>query len=206
MLDFGPGGILPTGFHNGLDEGHPSHPILDFWVIGDDGSGGFSVDGATDVGGEVFVDVCEGLEVALGMSGRGSSGREGRGPEVTVSGSVDFHGFVHPFNEEGVGLLLMPFEAAFFSVDANVEVVFFADADLRAMENAFRAVFQTDEDVRVVVELTAFDEGGEVSCEFLNFQAGDVFCEIFGMGADVADAACCAGAGGVGSPRGLLLS
>ena len=83
----------------------------------------------------------------------------------------------------------MPFEAAFFAVDADVEIVFLADGDLRGVQDAFGAVVETEQHVAVVVELAAFDEGGDVGGEFVDLQAGDVFGEILGVGADVADAA-----------------
>lgn len=192
MLDFCPSGIFSTRFHDGFDESHAANAVFDFGIVGHDGVRSLAGEGAADVRSEVFVDVCKGLKVALGVCRRGSSGGECGGPEVAVCCAVDFHRFVQPLNEEGVGLFLMPLEATFLAIDANVEVVFFADADLGAVQDTFRTIFQADEDVCVVVELTTFHKGGEIGGKFLNLQAGDVLGEVFRVGANIADATGCA--------------
>ena len=69
-----------------------------------------------------------------------------------------------------------------------------------AVQHAFRAALEAQQHVAVVVELAAFDEGGEVGGEFADLQAGDVFGEVLGVRADVADAAGGAAALGVGAP------
>ena len=74
------------------------------------------------------------------------------------------------------------------------------------MENPFSAALEAQQDIAVVVELTAVDEGGDVGGEFGDVQAGDVFGEVFGVGADVTDAAGGAAFGRIRAPRGLFLT
>jgi len=74
-----------------------------------------------------------------------------------------------------------------------------ADANLRCAHEGFAAVAQLAVDGEVVVELTALDEGFQLSAEFGNFEAGDIAELHEGVGADVAAAAGAAGA--LGSTR-----
>ena len=90
----------------------------------------------------------------------------------------------------------MPFHAADFAPDANIQIVLLADANLGRMQDALGAVVQTQQDVDVVVEPPAFDENRRVGRQFLDLQAGDVFDQIFGMSPDVADAPARAALGG----------
>ena len=59
-------------------------------------------------------------------------------------------------------MLLMPLQAGIRPVDANVEIVLLADADLRGVEDAFDAAFPADENIGVVGELAARNESGQV--------------------------------------------
>ena len=155
---------------------------------------------------EGFVDVGEGFEVAFGVCGRGAAGGFGGVTEIAVGGAVDLHRVVGPFQQHGVRFFLVPFEAAFFAINADVQVVLFADADLRGVQDAFGAVVETEEDVDVVVKFATGHEGGGVSGEFFDLQTGDVFGQIFRMRADVADAAARAALLGVGAPESLFLA
>jgi hypothetical protein len=83
----------------------------------------------------------------------------------------------------------VPFDAAEFAIDADIEVVFLADGDLGRVEDAFGSVFEAEEDIGVIVEEAAIDERSDVGGEFRDLEAGDVFREVFGVGTDVADAA-----------------
>ena len=73
------------------------------------------------------------------------------------------------------------------------------------MENSLSSPFEAEKDVTVVIEEATIDEGGEVSGEFFNLQSSHVFGEVFGVCADVAHAASCAGPFWIGAPCGLLL-
>src|SRR5688572_7806645 len=100
----------------------------------------------------------------------------------------------------------MPFEAALLAVNTDVQVVLFADTDLRAVEDAFRAAAEAQEDVAIVIEFASFDKGRNVRCEFADLQPGDVFREVFGMRPDVANATGGSALLRIGAPSGLLLS
>jgi hypothetical protein len=104
------------------------------------------------------------------------------------------------FHDELVRVLLVPLEPGLRAVDADVEVVLVADADLRGVQHALRAALVAHEDVAVVVELAALHEGREVGAERIDVQAGDVAREVFGVRADVAHAAGGAAALRVGAP------
>ena len=113
---------------------------------------------SADVVGEVHVNIRERLEVALGVRRRGAGGVGSSGAEVAVAGSVNLHRLVGPLEEHGVGLVLVPLEAAAFAVHANVEVVLLAHGNLRAVQHAFGAAGETEQHVAVVIEFAAADE------------------------------------------------
>ena len=100
----------------------------------------------------------------------------------------------------------MPLESAEFAIDADGEVVLLAHGDLGRVEDALRAVVEAEEDIAVVIQRAALNEGGEVGGEFLDVETGDELREVFGMGADVAEATGCAGFGRIGAPGSLLLA
>ena len=58
------------------------------------------------------------------------------------------------------------------------------------MKDAFGAVVETEEHIAIVIERAAFDKRCEIGGKLANLQAGDILGEVFGMSADVADAAC----------------
>ena len=101
---------------------------------------------------------------------------------------------------QGIRLLLMPFEAAKFAVDADVEIVLLADRDLRGMQDTFGSIFETEQDVTVVIKGASVDEGGKICGKFLDLEAGDIFRKILGMGTDVPDASGGSGSGRIGAP------
>ena len=136
---------------------------------------------------------------------RAARGERG-GAEVAVGGTIDLHRLIEPFHEQGVRFVLVPLDAALLAIDADVQIILLTDADLRTVEHAFRAAFETQQHVGVVIQLAAFDEAGEVRGEFGNFEAGDVLREVFRVRADVAHAAARAAALRVRAPGRLLLS
>ena len=75
-----------------------------------------------------------------------------------------------------------------------------------SVQNAFRAAFETQQDIPVVIEFAAFNKRGDVGGQFFDLQTSDVFGEVFRVRADVADAAARAAAFRVGAPGGLFLS
>src|SRR5438046_9398868 len=99
----------------------------------------------------------------------------------------------------------MPFDAALFAINADVDIVFLADADLRTVQHAFRTSFEAEQHVAVVIQLAALDKSRDVGGEFLNLETGDVFGEVLGMRADITHAAGRAAAFGIGAPTGLFL-
>ena len=86
----------------------------------------------------------------------------------------------------------MPLEPAEFAIDADVEVILLANGNLGRVEDALRAVVEAKEDISIVIQRAAFDESREISREFLDVEAGDELREVFGVGADVAEATGCA--------------
>ena len=57
------------------------------------------------------------------------------------------------------------------------------------MEHAPRTVVEAQQDVAVVFQQTAVDEGGQVGTDGVDAKSGDRLGEILGVGPDVADAA-----------------
>ena len=155
--------------------------------------------------GEIFVDVREGFKIALRMRGRRARGGFGVRAKVAVGGAIDLHRLVEPFHEHRIRLFLVPFDAAFLAIDADVDIVFLADADLRTVQHAFGAAFEAEQHVAVVIQLAALDKSRDVGGEFLNLETGDVFGEVLGMRADITHAAGRAAAFGIGAPTGLFL-
>ena len=207
-VELGPCSVLFGGFDHGFDERHAADAIFDSRII----ERGIvlgqlaALDPGADVIGEVFVDVGERLEVTLGMRGRRSAGAPGGGAQVTVGRAINLHGLIEPFHEERVGCFLVPLDAAQLAVNPDVEVVFFANGNLRTMKDTLGAAGETEQDVGVVVEFAALDKTGEVGGEFADLEAGDVFGEIFGVSPDVTDATAGAGSFWIGAPAGLFLA
>ena len=100
----------------------------------------------------------------------------------------------------------MPFEGAFFAVDADVQSIFASDGDLAGPDNALGAIFEMGQDTAIVIEGAALDEGGEVGAELLDFEPGDVFSQIFSMRSDIPDATGATGEFGIRPPTGLFLT
>ena len=68
-------------------------------------------------------------------------------------------------------MLLMPLQRGLGAVDANVQVVFLTDADLRRVNDALRPALEADQNVAVIVELAAFNERRQVRAERVDAQA-----------------------------------
>src|SRR6202042_2274372 len=63
----------------------------------------------------------------------------------------------------------------------------------------------TNQEVAVIFEAPARDESSEVSAELVDFQAGNIAAQIFGVGSNVTDATRVSGSGKIRTPGGLLL-
>ena len=155
---------------------------------------------------EVHVNIRKRLEVSFGVRGRRARGGRGVGAEVTVGGAEHLHRLIEPFHEHGVGLVLMPLDAAGFAVHADVEVVLFAHRNLRAMQHALGAIGEAQQHVAVIIKLATFHKGSDVRGQLLDLQAGDVLGEILRVSANIANATGGAAAFWVGAPVGLLLA
>ncbi len=192
------------GLHDGFDEGHAVDAVFDggeVEVLGLFLAGDFGFDRA-----EGFeVNIGKGLQITFGMTGRDAGERGEIGGQVVVAATPGLARLVGVFDDEFIGEFLLPFDPGLGAVNADVEHVFIADADLRGMENAFGAAFVAHEHVAVVVEFAAFDEGGEIGAEGVDLESGDVAGEIFGMGADVAHTTGGAAAFRIGAPGGLFV-
>ena len=148
-----------------LDEGHATDAVGNFWIVEGGGVGGCPIDDGAEVVGEVAVDIGKSFEIALGMASRDACVRGGIRPEVAEAGAADFRWAVVPFHKERVGFLLVPLEATEFAIDANGEVILLADGNLGRVEDALRAVVEAEEDIAVVIQRAALNEGGEVGGE-----------------------------------------
>ena len=102
--------------HHGFDELHASDTVLDGREIGPFGLRLPTLPASPDRACEIAVDVGERFDVAFGVTAR----RAGIGPRgsthIAVARAHDFHRAVGPFDVQRIGLCLMPFHAAFFSV------------------------------------------------------------------------------------------
>src|SRR5690606_3009581 len=86
------------------------------------------------------------------------------------------------------------------------QIVLFAHADLGSVQDSLGTTFESEQHIDVVVQLATFHKRSDVGGEFLDLQAGDVFGQIFGMGADIADTPPCSAPFRVGAPGGLFLT
>ncbi len=102
-------------------------------------------------------------------------------------------------------MLLVPFEPALGAVDPDLDVVLVADRHLARPEHALGAALVAQQDVDVVIDLAAFDEGVDIGEHGIQLEAGDEGREIVGMGPDIADGAA-ARLFRIGAPGGLLLA
>src|SRR6266480_1185024 len=99
----------------------------------------------------------------------------------------------------------MPRERSAVPIDADVEIVLIPDGDLRALEDAFGAAFEAEQDAGVVIEASIRDEGCEVSAQRIDLKSGDIAREMLAVGAEVCDRARRSCAGGVVPPGGAPL-
>jgi hypothetical protein len=67
-------------------------------------------------------------------------------------------------------MLLVPLQRRARPINADIQVVLVADADLRGVQDPFGAALEPQEDVAVVVELAAPYEGGQVRAELLDLR------------------------------------
>ena len=101
---------------------------------------------------------------------------------------------------QSVGILLVPFQAALRPVNTQHDVVLVTDGDLGRPEDPSRAVRVSQQDAGIVVEPATGSEGREIGQQGRRLDARHKGGEIVGVGADIADAAARARAGGIGAP------
>src|SRR3712207_5476287 len=81
-----------------------------------------------------------------------------------------------------VGILLAPLEASLGTVDPDAEVVFLSGGDLRGDHDALGAALVADQEVAVVVETSALDEGSQVGADLGHLESGYRAGKAFGVG------------------------
>src|ERR1043165_4556545 len=126
--------------------------------------------------------------------------------DVAVAAPEDARSFALGNELQFVRMLLLPCERTFRAVNTDVEVVFLAARDLRAMQHAFRTAFVADKHVGVIFKFATGNKTRELRAKRLNLQPRDVASEIFRVRADVAHATARTSAFRVEPPRGLLLA
>ena len=154
---------------------------------------------------EVFVDVGEPFQIPFHVSGRSAGGGSSGTAEVSQSGPEDLLRLVRGGHNHGVRVQLIPLQSAFLPIDAQAEVVFAAHADLAGVQHAFGSVVEAQQDIAIVLQLAAFDKNRQVSGQFLDVQARNVFRKVDGVRADIAHATGRAADGRIGAPGGLFL-
>src|SRR5580658_4953590 len=108
-----------------IDEGHTADAIFGtgevqrfFWRCG-------AVEAGGECNREAAVEIGKGFEITFGVAG-GCAGVEfGEWGKPGGAGAVDLCRLIEPFNEQGIGFLLGPFEAAVLAIDADLQRIFF---------------------------------------------------------------------------------
>ena len=103
-------------------------------------------------------------------------------------------------------MLLMPFQAFFFAINPDGQVVFFADGNLTGVKDTPGAVVKTQQNVAVVIQPTALDKNRQVSTHLGYLQPRNIFREILCVRPDVTHTSCAAALLRVGPPGGLHLA
>ena len=109
--------------------------------------------------------------------------------DVIISAPENFRRFTLGDELQFVRMLLLPRERAFRAVNADVQVVFLAAGNLRAMQNPFRTTLVAQQQVCIILQFAARNERCEFRAQRINLQARDVAAEIFRVRADVPEAA-----------------
>ena len=187
----------------GFDESNALHAVVDGRI--DDAAiqfGAFlsGIDGARSLG----VDRREGFEIPFRMARGDAADASGRsaGP-CSGTGEQAFR-FAERREPQIVRVRLNPFDAAFGTVNADLQAVLISRRHLTAPEHALGAAFEAQQHMAVVVKPAAFDEGIEIGGKAFERQPGDEAGEIIGMRADITGRTTGTGLGRVGAPDRLF--
>src|SRR5690606_13548896 len=156
--------LRPLGFaacaeDRALDEAHAARAVEHRRVVTAGVATGLApLDGV----GYRSVDVGEGLEERLGVTRRQTSGALRGLAQVPVATPQQFDRAVERRVPQLVGFLLSPSERGLLPVYLQHQVVLVPDLDLRCDHHALGATLEAQQQVAVVVETAAGNEGGEV--------------------------------------------
>src|SRR3712207_3413904 len=124
--------------------------------------------------------------------------------EVIVAPAEHLDRSPDPLVGQIVGILLAPLEASLGTVNPDAQVVLLSRGNLRGDHDALGATLVADQEVAVVVEASALDEGGQVGADLGHLETGYRVDQVFGVGAYVSDGPSYPRARWVGTPLGLL--
>src|SRR5215472_7949288 len=100
----------------------------------------------------------------------------------------------------------MPLEPGPGAVDTDRETILLTTRHLRAHQRSLGAIFEPQQQVRVIVQTPTGDEGAQVRAQRLDAPAGDELQQIRRVRADVADATALPRARRIGPPGSLLVA
>ena len=103
-------------------------------------------------------------------------------------------------------MLLMPFQAFFFAINPDGQIVLFTDGNLAGVEDTPGAVVETQQHVAVVIQPTALDKNRQVCTYLGNLEPRDVFAKVLAMCSNVTHTPGAAALLGVGPPGRLHLA
>src|SRR5271165_2446740 len=123
------------------------------------------------------------------MSGWQTAGMRSSG-SVGGSAAIQTHGrFAERGEQEGVGLLLAPFEAGFLSINADAKIIVVARSDLAGPKHPAGAFLETQKQLGIVVETPAGNEDRNIGGNLPAVQAGNEAKKIVSVGADISETA-----------------
>ena len=105
---------------------------------------------------------------------------------------------------EHVGIFLTPAQTCLFAIDADGQAVAFTHADLAGQQRTARAIGETQQDLAIVIDAAARNDGAQIGKDFSHLQAGNEFGQMKRMDANIGHAATNAGPCRIATPFGLL--
>ena len=158
------------------------------------------------MGGGAEVDVGEGLDERLRVAGRQAGGGSGFAGQVGAAPREHLPGLTQPVVGELPRLLLAPAQTAQGAEHVQAQVIFTANLDLRALEQAPGAPTEAQQHCHVVVQAAARHEGAQLGANGQDIQTGNVPQQVLGVAADVAQRPGDAAAGRIGAPARLFVA
>ncbi len=109
--------------------------------------------------GEIAVEVSHGLQVAFGMPGRQAHAPGGRRaqPRLADTATQDAQGLVNGAMDQARRFFLAPLQGALVAIDANLQRVLFAGADLACDQHTAGTARHLEQHRGVVIQLPARD-------------------------------------------------